>query len=97
MKFKTKYNIGDIVEFETISTKGTLVGKINGLAVKSSFEAGTDVIYYIRTFEFGKPIYVSTLIKNVHEYDIKNKLKSKAFLKRYSELVAEQIVKGDNA
>ena len=96
MKFKTKYNVGDIVEFETINTKKTLVGRISSLVVKFSFEEGTDVVYYIRTFEFGKPLYVST-IKDVHEYDINNKLNSKAFLKRYSELAAEKIVKGDDA
>ena len=96
MKFKTKYNIGDIVEFETINTKKTLVGRIASLVVKFSFEEGTDVVYYIRTFEFGKPLYAST-IKDVHEYDINNKLNSKAFLKRYAELVAEKIVKGDDA
>ena len=94
MKLKSKYNIGDIVEFETINTKKTLVGKIDSLVVKFSFEAGTDVVYYIRTFEFGIPLYIST-IKDVHEYDIKNKLNSKAFSKRYAELVAERIIKGE--
>ena len=96
MKFKTKYNIGDIVEFETINTKKRMVGKIDSLVVKCSFEWGTDVVYYIRAFEFGTPSHISTM-KDVHEYDINNKLNSKAFLKRYAELVAEKIVKGDNA
>lgn len=96
MKFKTKYNVGDIVEFETINTKKTLVGRISSLVVKFSFETGTDVVYYIRTFEFGTASHISTM-KDVHEYDIINKLNSKAFLKRYAELVAEQIVKGDDA
>ena len=96
MKFKTKYNIGDIVEFETINTKKIMVGKIDSLVVKCSFEWGTDVVYYIRAFEFGTPSHISTM-KDVHEYDINNKLNSKAFLKRYAELVAEKIVKGDNA
>lgn len=95
MKFKTKYNIGDIVEFETINTKKRMVGKIDSLVVKCSFEWGTDVVYYISTFEFGTLSHIST-IKDVHEYDINNKLNSKAFLKRYAELVAEKIVKGDN-
>ena len=96
MKFKTKYNIGDIVEFETINTKKRMVGKIDSLVVKCSFEWGTDVVYYIRAFEFGTPSHISTM-KDVHEYDINNKLNSKAFLKRYAELIAEKIVKGDNA
>lgn len=95
MKFKTKYNIGDIVEFETINTKKKMVGKIDSLVVKYSFEWGTDVVYYISTFEFGTPSHIST-IKDVHEYDIINKLNSKAFLKRYAELVAEKIMKGDD-
>ena len=94
MKFKTKYNIGDIVEFETINTKKRMVGKIDSLVVKCSFEWGTDVVYYIRAFEFGTPSHISTM-KDVHEYDINNKLNSKAFLKRYAELVAEKIVKGE--
>lgn len=96
MKFKTKYNVGDIVEFETINTKKRMVGEIDSLVVKCSFEWGTDVVYYISTFEFGTPSHIST-IKDAHEYDIINKLNSKAFLKRYAELVAEKIVKGDNA
>ena len=96
MKFKTKYNVGDIVEFETINTKKTLVGRIDCLVVKFSFETGTDVVYYIRAFEFGTPSHISTM-KDVHEYDIINKLNSKAFLERYSELAAEKIVKGDDA
>ena len=94
MKFKTKYNIGDIVEFETINTKKRMVGEIDSLVVKCSFEWGTDVVYYIRAFEFGTPSHISTM-KDVHEYDINNKLNSKAFLKRYAELVAEKIVKGE--
>lgn len=94
MKFKTKYNIGDIVEFETINTKKRMVGKIDSLVVKCSLEWGTDVVYYISTFEFGTPSHTSTT-KDFHEYDIVSKLNSKAFLKRYAELVAEQIVKGD--
>lgn len=61
MKFKTKYNIGDIVEFETINTKKRMVGKIDSLVVKCSFEAGTDVVYYIRAFEFGTPSHISTM------------------------------------
>lgn len=95
MKFKTKYNVGDIVEFGTINTEKTLVGRIAGLVVKFSFEAGTDFVYHIRVLEWGKPFYMSTM-KDVHEYDIKNRLCSKAFWNKFSELAAEKIVKGDN-
>ena len=97
MKFKTKYNVGDIVEFRTFDMKKNMIGKIDSLVVKFiSFETQTDVVYHIRMFEIGKPLFMLTM-KDVHEYDIINKLNSKAFLKRYAELAAEKIVKGDNA
>lgn len=94
MKFKTKYNIGDIVEFETIETKKSMIGKIDSLVVKFSFETKTDVIYHIRVLEWGKPFYMLTM-KNIHEYDIEKRLCSKDFWRKYSELAAEKIVKGE--
>lgn len=96
MKFKTKYNIGDIVEFRRINMDKNKVGSITGITIRYSLEKGhRDVCYDIDIFELNKPIYISTK-ENIYEYDIENKLNSKAFLKRYAELVAEQIVKGDN-
>lgn len=96
MKFKTKYNIGDIVEFRRIDMNKNKAGSITGITIRYSLEKGhRDVCYDIDVFELNKPIYISTM-KDVHEYDINNKLNSKAFLKKYAELVVEQIVKGDN-
>lgn len=97
MKFKTKYNVGDIVEFRTFDMKKNMIGKIDSLVVKFiSFETKTDVVYHIRMFEIGKPLFMLTM-KDVHEYDIEKRLCSKDFWRKYSELAAEKIVKGDNA
>lgn len=95
MKFKTKYNIGDIVEFETIDMNRSKIGSISGITIRYSLEKGhRDVCYNINTFEFNKPPYAS-ISKTVPEDDIVEKLDSKAFLKKYSELAAEKLVKGE--
>lgn len=97
MKFKTKYNIGDIVEFRRIDMNRSKIGSISEITIRYSLEKNYHIVCYnINTFEFDKPLYVS-ISKTVPEYEIVKKLDSKAFLKKYSELAAEKIVKGDNA
>lgn len=102
MKFKTKYNCGDIVIFETISQKDWEMGIIDDISVKYDFQ---NVLSARRkeTIEYGIKTYIDIdgirvsvndgvcKIKRVKEYEIRKKLNKKAFEEMFSKECAKKI------
>lgn len=92
MKFKTQYNIGDIVIFSKSDFKKD-IGAITGIKIFFSWEAGQRTNYDIKPFAVNEDIRVCNNVE-IREHEIVKKLNKKAFEKAYAEKCAEIKTKG---
>lgn len=83
MKFKTKYNIGDIVVFEKQDFSRD-IGKITGVNIFFSYETMLEIKYIVRRFCCKDATLSSNLIE-IKGNSIIKKLNRKAFEKAYAE------------
>lgn len=82
MKFKTKYNIGDIVVFDKQDFSRD-IGKITGIDLFFSYDAMLEIKYIVERFCKDATIYGSSV--SIKGNSIIKKLNRKAFEKAYAE------------
>ena len=82
MKFKTKYNVGDIVVFEKQDFSRD-IGKITGIDLFFSYETMLEIKYIVERFFKDATIYDSSV--SIKGDSIIKKLNRKAFEKAYAE------------
>ena len=82
MKFKTKYNIGDIVIFEKQDFSRD-IGKITGVDIFFSYETMLEIKYIVE--RFCKDATISSNSVSIKGNSIIKKLNRKAFEKAYAE------------
>lgn len=88
MKFKSKYNIGDIVLFYTNSWEQK-IGRIISVCIKFSYETLKKISYDISLFV---PNSSQVYTNYINENDIIKKINKKAFEKIYAEECAKYVV-----
>ena len=84
MKFKTKYNVGDIVVFEKQDFSRD-IGKITGVDLFFSYETMLEIKYIIERFCKDAIISLSSNSVSIKGNSIIKKLNRKAFEKAYAE------------
>lgn len=90
MKLKSKYNIGQIVEYKTINDEG--IGKIVSIDISFSFETRQKTEYKITKIEnYYSTVYGKSFL--IKEYDICKALNKSAFEKEYAKMKARQVEK----
>lgn len=82
MRFKTKYNIGDIVVFEKQDFNND-IGKITGIDLFFSYETMLEIKYIVE--KFGKDATLAGSSIEIKGNSIIKKLNKKAFEKAYAE------------
>lgn len=82
MKFKTKYNIGDIVVFDKQDFSRD-IGKITGVDLFFSYDTMLEIKYIVE--RFGKDATITGSLIEIKGNSIIKKLNRKAFEKAYAE------------
>lgn len=93
MKFKTKYNIGDIVRFYNVTSSRYQIGRINRIFISYSAEYGETIKYDIEKIKINHA-YIADEV-TILEGAIRKKINKKAFEKEYAKECAREIAKGD--
>lgn len=93
MKFKTKYNIGDVVIFYGNPVFEKEVGQIDKIKIDFSWETSQRTQYSIKRININS-IRASI---TVSETDIQRKLNKKAFEKEFTKLCVREVLKDEQA
>lgn len=93
MKIKTKYNIGDIVEYNDIYIMTIFYGRIKSLDIKISSFNGLAISYEVEdliNYKINNEDTIKTTL--VGEWHIEKKLNKKQFEKTFTKLLAQKTV-----
>jgi hypothetical protein len=93
VKLKSKYNIGEIVQFKNPETKDIDVGSIDKVFISFSWEQLQKEEYMITPIRM-RAVYVSDWVR-VEKTDIRKKLNKIAFKRAYAEQCAKEMMKSE--
>ena len=91
MRFKTKYNIGDIVKFFNSKINDYDIGNITRVSVSFSFESGQEEKYKVNPIRINDDYYDHSI--EINETSVYKKLNKKAFEKEFAKKCVKYIEK----
>lgn len=94
MRFKSKYNIGDIVLFYNETTQKTEIGKIRKLRIDFSYETNKQELYFVEKVKTDIILGLDERIK-ISEHYIEKRLNKRVFEKEFAKICAKESLKNE--
>lgn len=95
MKFKSKYNVGDVIHYFNTENGKNQIGRISRIFISYNTEFGEKIKYDVERIKIHNDYIADEVC--ILEGEIYKKIHKKAFEKEYAKECAREIAKGDES